>query len=76
MLDSFQVTEKVERETGFEPATSSLGNQQSIDLSRLSRPTGTRSDVVTCMEFPSLTVVTAVACRTVVQPLFSHAKRS
>jgi hypothetical protein len=29
MLDSFQVTEKVERETGFEPATSSLGSWHS-----------------------------------------------
>jgi hypothetical protein len=29
MLDSFQVIEKMERETGFEPATSSLGSWHS-----------------------------------------------
>jgi hypothetical protein len=28
-LDSFQVIEKMERETGFEPATSSLGSWHS-----------------------------------------------
>ena len=31
MLDSFQVIEKMERETGFEPATSSLGKGTSFE---------------------------------------------
>jgi hypothetical protein len=38
MLDSFQALENMERETGIEPATSSLGNFSSFANTRLMRP--------------------------------------
>ena len=47
----------MERETGVEPATSSLGNYSTFDSKGLSAFASPFSVLLKCMEFPSLSIL-------------------